>query len=258
MTKIPSKPPAPVGLCELRNLEVRDAGSDESGVEYWEFEGHAAVFDSRSENLGGFVETIKRGAFKDVLDNDVRFLIDHVSRFVLARGKNLELTEDPTGLKVKAKIRKDLSYGEDFRVNLEEGNITQMSFAFGSDVDDDWTEEDDGVLLRTIKRFKSLFDVSGVTYPAYPATDAGVRAINRLARGEEVTDEERAAVQALISNSPSPDAEVRDDGATVQEPVEEVAASVERAEGEGDDPGAGMSAVAAGRRVELLAKQAQL
>jgi hypothetical protein len=131
-----------------------------------------------------------------------------------------------------------------------------MSFAFGSGVEDDWDEDEDGRLIRTIKRFKSLFDVSAVTYPAYPQTSAALRSVSRLARGEEVTDEEWAAVEALRSNSPTPDTEVRDDGATVQEPVEEVAVSEERAEVENDESGAGMSAEAAKRLIALAANAA--
>jgi HK97 family phage prohead protease len=245
-----------VGLCEIRGLELRDGEPDpETGAKRWEFVGHAAVFDSLSENLGGFREVIKRGAFKDVLGDDVRLLVNHDPNFPLARGAALELTEDPTGLKVRAQIREDLSYAKDLRINLEEGNVTQMSFAFGSNVEDDWDEDEDGRLVRTIKRFGSLFDVSPVTYPAYPATDAGFRAIQRLTRGEEVTDEEWAEVVALRSNSPTPDTEVRDGGATVQEPAEEVAVSEERAEVEVDDTGAGLSAVAASRRLSVLAKR---
>jgi len=255
----PPNPPAPVGLAEIRGLELRDAAPDpDTGAERFEFVGHAAVFDSLSENLGGFREQIKRGAFKDVLDQDVRLLVNHDPNMPLARGDALKLTEDPTGLQVRALIRSDLSYARDLRINLEEGNVTQMSFAFGSDVEDDWTEADDGVLIRTIRRFGSLFDVSPVTYPAYPATDAGLRAISRLTRGENLSDEEWEAITALRSDSPTPDAEERNDGADAQEPVVEVAATVEQAEvEETDDGGAGLTTEAAARRLRLLTRRAR-
>ena len=102
----PHNPPAPVGLAEIRGLELRDAAPDpDTGAERFEFLGHAAVFDSPSENLGGFRETIKRGAFKDVLGQDVRLLVNHDPNMPLARGDALTLTEDPTGLQVRALIR---------------------------------------------------------------------------------------------------------------------------------------------------------
>lgn len=254
----PEQPPAPLGLAEIRDLELRDAAPDpDTGAERFEFVGHAAVFDSLSENLGGFRETIKRGAFKDVLDQDVRLLVNHDPNMPLARGDALELTEDPTGLRVRALIRSDLSYAKDLRINLEEGNVTQMSFAFGSDVEDDWTEAD-GVLVRTIKRFGSLFDVSPVTYPAYPATDAGLRALSRLSRGETVSDEEWEAIAALRSDSPTPGLTDGDDVADAQEPVvEQVETDEQAAVEETDDDGAGLSTSAAARRLRLLARRAK-
>jgi HK97 family phage prohead protease len=238
-------------------MELRDAAPDpETGAKRWEFVGHAAVFDSLSENLGGFREVIKRGAFKDVLDQDVRLLVNHDANQPLARGEALTLTEDPTGLHVRALIREDLSYARDLRINLEEGNVTQMSFAFGSDVEDEWTEDVDGLLIRTIKRFGSLFDVSPVTYPAYPATDAAVRAIARLSRGDmNVSEEEWKAIDALRSDSTPPDSSERDDLADAQELVVEAEESTEQAEVEVVNDGAGLSTSAAARRIRLLANR---
>lgn len=254
----PPNPPAPAGLAEIRGLELRDAAPDpDTGAERFEFVGHAAVFDSLSENLGGFRETIKRGAFKDVLNQDVRLLVNHDPNQPLARGDALELTEDPTGLKVRALIRSDLSYARDLRINLEEGNVTQMSFAFGSDVEDDWTEDGDGVLIRTIRRFGSLFDVSPVTYPAYPATDAGIRALSKLTRGEDLSDTEWAAIDAFRSDSPTPGSTDGDDVADAPEHVVEPIESDEQAAVEGIDDGAGLTTQAAARRIRLLAHRAR-
>ena len=254
----PDNPPAPVGLCEIRGLELRDADPDpDTGAERFEFVGHAAVFDSLSENLGGFREQIMRGAFRNVLNQDVRLLVNHDPNLPLARGNALELSEDPTGLRVRAQIRSDLSYARDLRINLEEGNVTQMSFAFGSDVEDDWTEDEDGRLIRTIRKFGSLFDVSPVTFPAYPATDAGVRALSRLSRGEEVSEEEWRAIDALRSDSTTPESTEREDVADAAEPVPEAADFEQRAEVEEAIDGAGLSTEAAARRLAILARRAR-
>ena len=48
-----------------------------------------------------------------------------------------------------------------------------MSFAFRVG-EDEW-ETVDGVEQRTILRFDEIFDVSPVTYPAYPETDVSLR-----------------------------------------------------------------------------------
>jgi phage head maturation protease len=84
--------------------------------------GHAAVFDSLSEDLGmgvfgGFREVIKRGAFKDAIKaDDVRMLFNHNPDLVLARNTSgtLKLSEDPKGLKTVADIP-DVSYARDLR-----------------------------------------------------------------------------------------------------------------------------------------------
>ena len=44
--------------------------------------GHAAVFDTLSDNLGGFQERISPKAFDNVLDNDVRVDRDTCGYFV--------------------------------------------------------------------------------------------------------------------------------------------------------------------------------
>lgn len=142
--------------------------------------GHAAVYDVLSENLGGFREKIDPGAFDVVLDSnpDVRALFNHDPNLVLARTTNgtLRLHEDERGLVYEADIA-PTSVGNDLRVWLERGDITQSSFAFrvGSGGDSWEEDEDTGALIRTIHSFSALFDVSPVTYPAYPAATAAPR-----------------------------------------------------------------------------------
>ena len=147
------------------------------------FTGHAAVFDELSDDLGGglfgsFREVFKRGAFKDVLAGDTWFLYNHDPNFVLARTTSgtLRMKEDPKGLKVEADVA-PTSYAADLRILIERGDVSQMSFAFqvGSDGEQEWHEDDEGNVTRTVKRVSALPDVSAVIYPAYPQTDASVR-----------------------------------------------------------------------------------
>lgn len=142
-------------------------------------EGHAAVFDSWSETLGGifpFKEKVVRGAFIDSLKNDdIRALFNHDPNYVLGRNKagTLELEEDEQGLKVRINPP-DTQWARDLQTSIARGDINQMSFGFVVE-EDEWRSESE-FDVRELRKVK-LFDVSPVTYPAYTATDVGVRAM---------------------------------------------------------------------------------
>jgi len=141
--------------------------------------GHAAVFDQLSENLGGFFEKIAPGAFDGVLNDDVRALFNHDPNLILGRtaAKTLKLSVDTTGLKVDFSIP-DTSYGRDLIVSLERGDINQMSFGFKVE-EEEWNEDETtGAVIRTITKVKRLFDISPITFPAYPQTDVAKRSMD--------------------------------------------------------------------------------
>ena len=144
-------------------------------------EGHAAVFNSMSENLGGFREVIHEGAFDEVLADDVRALFNHDSNLILGRSpKTLNLSVDSRGLVFKYESP-DTTYARDLLVSLERGDVSQSSFGFRiASVDGaEWVEdEESGALTRHIKKISRLFDVSPVTFPAYPQTDVAKRSLD--------------------------------------------------------------------------------
>ena len=164
---------------ELRMLpmtELRIADSDGGGAT---IEGQAAVFDSWSETLGGifpFKEIVRKGAFNESIGkDDIRALFNHDPNYVLGRNRagTLELVEDDIGLRVKI-TPPDTSWAKDILTSIRRGDITQMSIGFIVE-DDKWSTKD-GMDVREIRKVQ-LFDVSPVTFPAYTATDVGVRAM---------------------------------------------------------------------------------
>ena len=148
------------------NIETR-VDSTEDGRDL--VVGHASVYDSRSNNLGGFYEFIERGAFNEELisNSDVRALINHDPNLILARNTSgtLNLTADERGLKYEFEMP-ETSYGKDLAISMKRGDITQSSFAY-TVAEDDWSTDADGNNIRTIKKIDRLYDVSPVTYPAY-------------------------------------------------------------------------------------------
>lgn len=158
-------------------IEVRASGGD--GAATVTLRGYAAKFDVLSENLGGFREQIAPGAFADVLSDDVRALFNHDPNHVLGRSvaNTLRLSQDSVGLYYEVDLP-DTQAARDLLVSINRGDVSQSSFAFRvAPNGDKWDENDEGVIIRTISRFSRLYDVSPVTYPAYPDATVGTRSM---------------------------------------------------------------------------------
>src|SRR5690349_5533244 len=160
--------------------------------------GHAAVFNQLSEDLVGFREKIAPGAFADTIKSaDIRALWNHDPNFPLARTKSgtLKLKEDDSGLAIDAELP-DTTFARDLLKSIERGDVDQMSFGFRVMPDGQKWAMQDGGLVRTLTNVE-LFDVSPVTFPAYPQTDVGVRtlAAEMRAKIEGETGEQAVAEQ---------------------------------------------------------------
>ena len=170
-------------VVRLDQIEFRDAGNPDKPHETT-LRGHAALFNSLSDDLGGFREIIEPGFFRSALRKrpDVRLLFNHDPNHVLARtaSDTLELREDGRGLHVFARINKEIQWVKDLRASMQRGDIDQMSFAFTLKAEgDDWAVTEDGTVVRTLRAdgADDLFDVSVVTYPAYRATHVTMRGL---------------------------------------------------------------------------------
>jgi Escherichia/Staphylococcus phage prohead protease len=143
-------------------------------------EGYAAVFNQLSEDLGFFREMVMPGAFKDNLatNPDVRALFNHDSNLVLGRtrAKTLTLEEDSKGLHFDCTLP-DTQAARDLLTSIERGDVDQCSFGFMVRKQK-WSEEKNGdgdsLLVRELHAV-DLFDVSPVTFPAYPQTSVDTR-----------------------------------------------------------------------------------
>lgn len=136
--------------------------------------GHAAVFNKKSEEIFGFREVIKPGAFKQsIKKDDIRALWNHDPSFVLGRNKSgtLRLREDDKGLRTEIDLP-DTQFARDLYSLIKRGDVSQMSFGFRT-ISDAWRKEDGKDIRELIEA--ELFDVSPVTYPAYTQTDISAR-----------------------------------------------------------------------------------
>jgi uncharacterized protein len=164
-----------VGIYQTRRfepgeLELRIAGGKEKRLL-----GYAAVFGVLSEEMFGFREKIAPGAFAESIKrDDIRCLWNHEPGEVLGRNKSgtLKLWEDSKGLGFEVSLP-DTQRAHDLVESIKRKDVTQNSFGFMLENvrDESWSENRK---VRTLNKLK-LFDVSPVTYAAYPQTELSVR-----------------------------------------------------------------------------------
>ena len=172
---------------EIRNIDLEIVANEDSRT----VEGYAIVFNSLSEDLGGFREQILPEAVDGVLErSDILALLNHdKSKGVLARSRygkgSLTLEIDEKGLKYRFEAP-HTALGDEVLEYLRRGEITSSSFAFT--INEDIWEKTGEEYIRTIKSFKQLYDVSPVFEPAYQAATA-------CKRFAEIQEEERKAIE---------------------------------------------------------------
>lgn len=142
-------------------------------------QGYASVFNSRSEDLGGWFEEVAPSAFNKTLADGARVVAryNHSDAYPLG-------TTDAGTLKLEVHKRSGLHYavelpdtsvGRDVKVLAERGDLRYSSFAFKT-VEDRWDQLEDGTVLRTLLSVK-LLDVSPVMSPAYMGSSTGMRSL---------------------------------------------------------------------------------
>ncbi len=142
-------------------------------------EGYAAVFNQRTEIWPGFWEQISPGAFTDAIkSDDIYALLNHDPSNILGNtgSRTLTLSEDDHGLKYQI-IPPDTTLGRDTTTLIKRGDLRKSSFGFNIEEFKDKKLSDEKAVLRTIIKVKPLYDVSPVTFPAYPQTEVHVRMI---------------------------------------------------------------------------------
>jgi HK97 family phage prohead protease len=193
----------------LPHAEIRAKSGKKPGIE-----GYAAVFNVTSEDLGGFGfsfrEIIMPGAFKDCLgkDPDVRCLFNHDSNLVLGRTKaeTLSLKEDEKGLFFGCDLP-GTQTARDLLTSIKRGDVDQCSFGFYVRKQKFGREEDDNGKVTVIRELHAvdLFDVSPVTFPAYPQTSVDTRELRGIltalagTRADDDEDEDEGDCQCACA-----------------------------------------------------------
>jgi len=170
---------------EIRKIQLRANNSENRTID-----GYASVFDSLSEDLGGFRELVDKNAFAGVIEkSDVFALLNHNSdRGILARSKQgtgtLSLSIDGKGLHYSFESPAT-ALGDEAIEMIKRGDIDSSSFAFTVE-SDKWDKQADGTYIRTILKFGQLFDISPVYQPAYQSTTACKRFLEIQEENKEI------------------------------------------------------------------------
>ncbi len=152
-------------------------------------------YDSLSKNLGGFKEKIKRGAFANALKRSTRILglfnHDHAKPLCNSEAGTLRLDDGPDGLSVEMQLDPSISFHKDAWASVARGDIAGMSFGF-TVAKDQWEPSNTpDKTIRTILEIGELFEVSPVTFPAYPATTAQARSRDKSIHRKATSMDER-------------------------------------------------------------------
>lgn len=144
-------------------------------------EGHTVegviLYNTDSQDLGGFIERIAPSAFKKTLNDraDVMLLWQHDNTKVLGRIKNnslvLENRED--GLHFKAELP-DTAEANDIWKLVHDGYVDEVSFGFIAI--HETNEHRDHMRYRTITEAR-LLEISLVSCAAYPSNTVDARAL---------------------------------------------------------------------------------
>ena len=179
-------------------FEVRAAGDGEPPA----ISGMAAVYNREAVIANFFREVIRPGAFQRVLSEnpDVVGSPNHNWDVVLGRtiAGTLKLEDrENDGLHYSITINQNDQEAMNFYSRVQRGDIRHSSFAF-TVRKEAWTtpENPQELPLRAVLEVDKLYDVSPVTFPAYPTTTASVRSQVEEIQQEMVAKIEQASQAA--------------------------------------------------------------
>jgi len=145
-------------------------------------EGHAAVFNKRTNIAGMFEEVIEPGAFDGCDFDDVLLFVNHnQDKIPLARSRRnngnstMQISIDEKGLLIKANL--DVENNQESKSlysAVKRNDIDGMSFAFRIK-EQKWEGLDTDLPLRRIQKIAKVNEVSAVNMPAYSDTDISAR-----------------------------------------------------------------------------------
>lgn len=171
---------------ETANFRIREAS--EEGVESRTIEGYAIRFNEKSVVLcdwwdGMFREVIAPEAVtREFLDKqDIKLTMYHNREKILGRSckgeGTLSYEVNEEGVLMSCELPRT-ALGDECLELIKRGDLQGMSFAFrdGANAGSvEWSEDEDGVPVRTVREMLGIYDMTIAADPAYPTTNVEAR-----------------------------------------------------------------------------------
>jgi HK97 family phage prohead protease len=166
--------------------------------------GLAVPYNSPSEDIGGFREVFRFGAFGESLaSGELHADVEHDRRQILGRAKKGTLAFEETNRGLFAEITlPKTQLGADIAESVRNGNLDAMSIAF-ADAEDDIRRQN-GQVIREVKK-ATLRAVTLTAWPAYRQT-AGTVKLRTL---DAFLDAEKRSEEAAKAEAEKLEAEKR-------------------------------------------------
>lgn len=204
--------------------ELRAKKVEFEGRSYYKLEGYASVVEQGYEMwdmFGPYTEVVDREAFARTLDSspDVAFLVNHrgVTMARSSKEGRLSLSADDYGLKVVALVNAGRQDVKDMITAIEDGDISEMSFAFQINRGQ-WSPDYDEFRIKEVDLDRG--DVSAVNYGANPYTSIAARSaeilesLDHLPAGAAQAAMRRLGKRSDIGPEPDPDIDSDEDEQT--------------------------------------------
>ena len=171
----------------------------DNNEQYGDFVTGKPILYNSLTNIGTFDEIIEAGALDGADLKDVRFLVNHNTDMIpLARSRNnnenstMQMIVDSSGMNIRVNLdTANNSDAKNLYSAIQRGDIDGMSFMFTVEADE-WENLESDHPTRHIKKIGKVFEVSSVTFPAYPETSI-------LARNAQTLDNARAALDSAAN-----------------------------------------------------------
>jgi len=180
----------------IRSFSMPDIRAvSEDGI----IEGHAAVYDQKTNIGDWFYEVIEQHAFDGCDFDDVLFTANHeVCDIPLARSRRnnsnstLQISLDQQGLFVRATLDiANNSNAKSLYSAVKREDINGMSYIFYV-AEERWDDLDTDMPTRHIIKVAKVVEVSAVNFPAYAGTDINARDKTALDKAKLALDNVRS------------------------------------------------------------------